>query len=331
MPQRPHCHPGPHTGGSQRAFHPAGPDLTPFISYFPQLKIGSKLLLSGGGGGREEAAPPQTTRYPPPGPLQVRAYSRGGGGWTTSAGTCLLWAKSCLEEAARAGHTPRTAAPPKPGGRGRVPAWVLSSGQDSGAPLPAAGQSGIRGLRWGLQPGPTAYSCVPFSWPSSPWHRVLTRLAGCGNGDMGDSATLLSIHSLAPREVHKQASRPAQALLWLSVTRSPLKPAGSCQMGCGAKYRAHVLHTHPHFAQVPSALWHQPDMARYLWQGSPCLRGAQAQGGNLRVTCLLQLTGPVSPGERCFRGEAGAKEVSWAAFYLDPKSPDISTPRGPLT
>lgn len=31
-------------------------------------------------------------------------------------------------------------------------------------------------------------------------------MAGCGNGDTGDSATLLSTHSLAPRE---SISRPA--------------------------------------------------------------------------------------------------------------------------
>lgn len=81
-------------------------------------------------------------------------------------------------------------------------------------------------------------------------------------------------------------------------------------MGCGAKYRAHVLHTpHPHFAQVPSALWHQPDMARYLWQGVPLLKEEpRPKGGNLRrVTCLLQLTWACVPYGRCFRGEAGAK------------------------
>ena len=140
------------------------------------------------------------------------AHCRWACSWVVGAGPLLLarvssGPKAGLGEAARAGHTPSANCPSEARGQGTGPRLgaALSSGQDSGAPLPAAGQSGICGLRWGLQPGPTPYSCIPFSWPSSSLAPG-AGLAGCGNGDTGDSATLLSTHSLAPRE---SISRPA--------------------------------------------------------------------------------------------------------------------------
>lgn len=131
--------------GRERAFHRAGRGLTPFISYFPQLKIGSKLLWPGGeregGGSLPTAHPPPTalTLGQPPWPIAVGGQWGWSGNWTQSHGTCLT--RAGLGAGARAGHKPQPAAPSKAWGGVRLGA-ALPSGQSPGLPLPTARWSG---------------------------------------------------------------------------------------------------------------------------------------------------------------------------------------------
>lgn len=173
------------------------------------------------------------------------AYSRGGGGWTTSAGTCLLWAKSCLE-----GGSQGRAHPPR-----QLPLRSQEAGDGS--------QLGCCSQFWAGLWGATASSrTVRHTWAqvgaAARAHRLLLRSlflaklllgTGCwagrvwewGHGRLSHSA----LHPQpGPQGIHKQASRPAQALLWLSVTRSPLKPVGAARWAV-EQSTEHMSSTHP--------------------------------------------------------------------------------------
>lgn len=78
-------------------------------------------------------------------------------------------------------------------------------------------------------------------------------------------------------------------------------------MDCGAKHRASVLRTPtPILPRYPlpfgiNQIW--PDICG---RGPPAQRGAQAQGRNLRVTCVPQPTWACVPFRR---GASGEKQV----------------------
>lgn len=186
VPQRPELPSGLHWG-RERAFHQAGRGLTPSISYFPQLKIGSKLLWprrrGGKGGGRlARAHPPPSPCASHPGLLRVGGQWGRSGDGTISHRTCLM--RAGLGAGARAGHEPQLTAPSKAWGMGGA-AWVLPSllGRARGSLCQRPGGQGAHGVKpspVSHRQGPSGRGAALFLHLLSPWLSTSLMLAPDG-------------------------------------------------------------------------------------------------------------------------------------------------------
>lgn len=195
MPPRPELPSGPNSG-REGAFHQPGRGLTPFISYFPQLKIGSKLLWSrerGEKGGRRQS-PPWPTGHPHLGPATL-AHCGWVGSWGgVGAGPRLparvsFGLRAGLGDGARARHSPANC--PLRRVEGPHLGAALTSGQRPELQLPADGRSGhtwaqAMSSQWRLCSGSQWVRGCPLSL-HPPQSLTLTtslmlgpRLAECG-------------------------------------------------------------------------------------------------------------------------------------------------------
>lgn len=174
VPWRPELPSGLHSG-REPAFHQRGRDFTPFISYFPQPKIGSKLLRGGGGrGGREKASPR---------PTLASSDHPGHGGWASPWG--LVGAGPRL--VARASSGPELA-------------WKRGQGQGTGpsqspSPRLGIGMDGGGGPHLGAALGP---HCLQPGGLATCGLWLLLLCGGHGQGPSGLGARPLFLHPLSP-------------------------------------------------------------------------------------------------------------------------------------
>lgn len=220
---------GPHWG-RERAFHRAGRGLTPFISYFPQLKIGSKLLWPRGRGGGRRQPPrgPPTTRRPHLGPAALAHC-----GWA-GRGVACGWEHVSRHVShsgwpgagAGAGHEPQPTAPSKAWGWGRCLGAALTSGQSPGLPLPTARRSG---RTWGKPSpvsgghgqGPSGRGAALFLHPLGPWLGTSLMLAPNGQ-DVGERTQATKSPTHTQCTSREPVSRPGTHLALPSPPQAPL-------------------------------------------------------------------------------------------------------------
>lgn len=160
----------------------------------------------------------------------------------------------------------------------------------------------------GYSQGPLLTPAFPFPGQAPPWHRVLG-WQGVGMRTQ-ETQPLCSPPTAWPPGSPYAGQLPSISPTLAECHQVPLAACGSCQIGCGAKYRARVLRTLtsilPRYTLSFGTNQKWPDICG---RDPPAQRGAQAQSRNLRVTCLPQPTWACVPSGEVLQGRSRCQRV----------------------